>query len=257
MLQKLSPREKKLLLFLAIFIFATLFIQIFARVVQPAYASLKLTLEEKKQEVVNAQNLAQEIAELSLQRDELTTRLNEALKGFQVSLDAGYPLNYLDTSDLNLELNNIIPYPVHKTGYYSSLQIDMKVSGAYLSILTYLERIEKLPAVIEVVSPTLTINEDKQVSCEFTLNIYSIDIASEPYGGATVGLGKFDIFTPLVQALASIDSGIDLEADSNKVREDSLNKSEVPVEYTLPSEQELFEEEQAPKDDIYYHFPSR
>ena len=114
------------------------------RFVLPTYKSTKTILEKKRQEIVDAYNLTLEIEHLSRQKYDLNSKLNDLLGRFQVSLAAGYPLVYLDTDDLNLKLDNITPYTVYRTDYYSTLPIDMEISGTYLSVLTYLERIENL-----------------------------------------------------------------------------------------------------------------
>ncbi|HHU32317.1 MAG: type 4a pilus biogenesis protein PilO [Zhaonellaceae bacterium] len=254
MQQLFSLKEKKILLPLVFFLIGTLFIQIFMRFVLPTYKSTKTILEKKRQEIVDAYNLTLEIEHLSRQKYDLNSKLNDLLGRFQVSLAAGYPLVYLDTDDLNLKLDNITPYTVYRTDYYSTLPIDMEISGTYLSVLTYLERIENLPAIVEIVSPTITVNEEKQVVCSFKLNIYSTDIAFNLNDETPDNLGKFNIFTPLVQALASIDS----EQKPIKSKNENSIQSEFPINSTSSAEMEQpTQEEQVQKDEIYYHFPSR
>jgi Tfp pilus assembly protein PilO len=260
-LSNLSAREKKMLYVLLLFLLISIFIQVFIRVMLPSYKEAKLTLEEKKQELAEAHNLVQELEYLSEQKNELTMEHNDLLKKFQLSFAAGHPFDYLDKNDLNLYLKNITPYPVHRTEYYSSLQIDMKITGSYLSVLKYLERIENLPAVTEIVSPTMTITEDEQLVCDFTLNIYSIDSHWKPEGDSSQLLGKYDIFTPLVQALVPAESLPEPESEAESEAELNIINKEKP---SLPeealvtsSESDLQEETQLKENEIYYHFPSR
>jgi len=232
----------------------TLITQIFMKFVLPNYKFARTILEEKRQEIVDAHNLILKIEHLSKQKNLLNSKLDDLLSKFQVSLATGYPLVYLDTDDLDLKLDNITPYPVSKTDFYSSLQVDMRINGTYLSVLTYLERIENLPAIVEIVSPTITVNEDRQVVCDFTLNIYSTDIPFSLNDETPKNLGKFDIFTPFLQTLASID----VELDSIESVNDDLIQSEFPINYSSSAEKETStKEEQVQKDEIYYYFPSR
>ena len=257
MISNLSIREKKILLLLFTFFLFIIFVQFMTKFALPTYASVKQDLNLKQQELVKAHSLAEKIEHLNVKKEELNLQLSKLLNRFQINLEADYPLAYLDNKELDLKLDSINLYPIKKSEYYSNLQIDMKLSGTYLSFLAYLEKIEKLPAVVEVVSPNITVKEDGLVYCDFTLNIYSVNMTPILTNLTNKELGKIDLFTPLVQVLTSVDVNTDLEPEASKIVEDVLSRDDKLDANLLLTEQDEAEKEESQECNINYSFPSR
>ena len=252
MLKKLTAREKNLLLILGMITVITLVVRFFIQVQFPQYQAAKANLEQKKQEVLEGSNLAQNISNLEGQKIELIKKRDNLLSQFQINLEAGSPFMHLSEEYDNLNLVSIKPHPVNRKNYYSSLQLDIKIRGAYLSVLRYLEKIETLPTIAEILNLNITQSEVDQVTSEFIVRLYSAGNFIEQSYISSQTIGKYDIFTPLLQVLIPPDTEPNFSGQYGSEDMDVIEQD------TFPSSRQNITEEKIEEDyKIYYNFPVR
>ncbi len=149
MLPNLSPREKALLLLLAVVLLAGSYLYVFRPQLE-AYASARETLLEKQDKLREA--------EAVLRHGQTETEQAESPSHFDADFRQGSALLLLGfkAAELDVSITNLEPGGVLNLEHYLELPVKLSFSGSYNSVAQLLGELETMPNLTEIRSLKLT-----------------------------------------------------------------------------------------------------
>lgn len=205
--QRLSPREKKLIVLLAVVACFTFALRVFWLHQLPHFQALRSRVEQKRAELQDYQMLIKRLPELLRSQEQAERELQGLQARFALDLQSGSPLVQLGEKANKVQLLGVYPQDVIAKDDYLILPLKLKVSGPYLSVLEYMQSLENLPSVAEVAYPNISAGEDEGVvQADFILNFYSMKNVQTAQLNGQWHLGRLNIFSPVVQESPSQES---------------------------------------------------
>lgn len=183
-LNRISPRERILLLSLLCLLLGLGFYGLVLEKQLNQYLDLKTRLQITQQELVSASEV---LAGEKKQRELAVTmenKLKPVLAQFNTRLHKGDALVYFNwQADQNhTHLQDIKPLPVVAEKHYLEMPLTLKVQGTYQDVVSYIKVLESLPNISEIrraelrpVDPTSNIlNSQANITAELDLVVFSV-----------------------------------------------------------------------------------
>ncbi|TDA67745.1 MAG: hypothetical protein D9V47_09520 [Clostridia bacterium] len=207
----LSERDKTLLVIVAAVAMVFLFYRFVWAARWPAYQEARQELAELENQLEQARGKVSRLPAVEKRWEAAKRELAQTRQQFRLNLLAGDPyLELAREAEARAEITSLQPGEVKDNGSYLELPLVLKARGPYLSLVNFIERVEKLPnlpriSVLHLVAkPDIASPGQVKVDAELDMSLYG---SKTPLGGgaawAVLLPGRLDAFEPAIGALAA------------------------------------------------------
>jgi len=264
MLEKLSAREKNLLLVLLGVVMVAVFYFLVLKYQWPKFCEARQNLDLSKRQLQSTMDNLKKLPKLKALNEELTARMKKAEAPFIREITNGTNYYYIGKHALanSVTVAEVVPGTANESPIYLEIPLDIKVRGKYENILRFIALVEQdMPntselrtvvmkqaadagggTVPEPETPAVqavTLKPVQFPEVEANLKIVTFEIKNSPQKmnlAQLPPLGRFDIFAPTVDvakmapeipATSPLETGDEAEA--------AVPASSVPVPETVDS----------------------
>ncbi len=209
MLDRLSNREKILLVLLLLVVSAAGFYRYVWVEYWSCYRQLYKSLQTEKGRLADAKNEIYSYSELSEQEKRLQSMLSDLKSQFFSDLNGGEPLREVGRNLKGVELRKVVPRSPVSHGSYSILQFQLEVEGSYASILSFIKSLESSPRIIKIDSLVLKRKNAADdgyapITAELLVSFYGTSGGLQRESQNSLPTGREDIFKPVISKTAAV-----------------------------------------------------
>lgn len=153
MAEKLSQREKYLLLFLLVLMIGVLIYYGFINYQLPKYRELRQHVEIKQQDLQIGQAKIEKLREVENRNKELQTKLDLVRKPLETDVRNGISFYFIGrhAAANQVSITEVLPGSVENKKIYLELPLDIKARGKYTDIQSFIKLIEQdMPSTCEL-----------------------------------------------------------------------------------------------------------
>lgn len=206
----LSERDKTLLVIVVAVAMVFLFYRFVWAAQWPAYREARQRLAELEDQLEQAMGKVSRLPVVKKRWETAKRELAQTQQQFRLNLLAGDPyLELAREAEARAEITSLQPGEVKDNGSYLELPLVLKARGPYLSLVNFIERVEKLPnlprisALHLVAKPDAALPGRVTVEAEFNLSLYGSKTPLGNFSPAVLLPGRLDAFEPAIGVLAA------------------------------------------------------
>lgn len=209
-MSNLSERDKTLLVMMIMVAMLFLFYRFFWAAQWPAYQEARQEVVELEGQLEQARGKVSRLPAVEKRWEAAKRELAQTQRQFRFNLLAGDPYWELAReAQARAEITSLQPGEVKDNGSFLELPLVLKARGHYLSLVNFIERVEKLPnmprisALHLVAKPNATSPGQVTVEAELNLSLYG---SKTPLGSSSPAVllpGRLDAFEPAIGVLAA------------------------------------------------------